>query len=145
MNTHEESSRILVYLAHPDVLRLTAFRLRLLGFDAIDVATDQQMSDAISEALPDLVIVDLDLEEGAGSKWIERLASDECTNHIPIMCVSKEGDLQDAETAFKAGAREFLLIPYDPVQLEDKVDHLLYQSQLKLQERSAQPVAAATN
>ena len=139
----KEKPRILVYLTHPTVLAVTGFRLRLLGMNAIEINTDKAMADAMAVALPDLVIIDLDLADDAGLRWIERLASDECTNHIPVMCLSTKGDLQDAEAAFKAGAREFLLIPYDPVLLEDKVDVLLHQSRLMAKEVSARTAVAA--
>lgn len=114
---------IIVYLSHPTVRDVTVFRLRLLGLNAIGVASDESMTQVMAEALPDVLIIDLDLE--SGFSWIERLANDECTSHIPIMTMSTKGDLEVAEKAVAAGALELLLIPYDPELLDDKIDSLI--------------------
>lgn len=117
--------KVLVYIAHPAVLQVTVFRLELLGMLATAACTSDEMSDALAKGLPDVVLIDLDLELGDGMRWVEKIASDECTSHIPIMCISSGGDLVEVETAFKAGARSFLISPYDPVVLEQKLVALL--------------------
>ena len=46
------------------------------------------------------------------------------------MCISEHGDLEQAETAFKAGGRGFLVAPYDPVVMEAKLLDLLQAAEL---------------
>ncbi|MEO1526865.1 MAG: response regulator [Planctomycetota bacterium] len=120
-----QAERILVYIAHPTVLEVTAFRIELMGMTANAVRSGKEFSKSLSDSLPDAVILDLDLEVGEGMTWIETLASDECTSHVPIMCISSRGDLTEAEAAYKAGARSFLIAPYDPVVLDSKLRTML--------------------
>lgn len=87
--------------------------------------TADEMSSALAAGLPDAVLIDLDLDGGEGIRWVEKIASDECTSHIPIMCLSSRGDLVEVENAFNSGARSFLISPYDPVVLETKLVALL--------------------
>lgn len=130
-----ETKKILVYIAHPTVLEVTVFRLELLGMQATGVCTEEEMTDALASGLPDATIIDL--ESGDGIRWVERIASDECTSHIPIMCISSHGDLAEVESAYNAGAGCFLISPYDPVILEMKLVALLNQESV--------PVSAAGN
>ena len=40
------------------------------------------------------------------------------------MFLSTNGDLEDVQKAYNAGADEYLVIPYDPIVLEAKVERL---------------------
>ncbi|WP_182865737.1 response regulator [Rhodopirellula sp. JC639] len=122
---NSKAKKILVYIAHPTVLEVTVFRLELLGMRTTGVSSSDEMADALTAGLPDAVLVDLDLEMGEGIRWVEKIASDECTSHIPIMCISSRGDLVEVENAYKAGAKSFVISPYDPVVLETKLVALL--------------------
>ncbi|MCA9138828.1 MAG: response regulator [Planctomycetales bacterium] len=122
---NSKKKRILVYIAEPLVLDVTVFRLELLGMAVAGAQTPEDLSDALATALPDAVIIDLDPETPDGMRWVEKIASDEVTSHVPIMCLSSRGDLIEAEQAFKAGARSLLISPYDPVLLEEKLAGML--------------------
>ncbi|MEX2121098.1 MAG: hypothetical protein WD847_16015, partial [Pirellulales bacterium] len=55
----------------------------------------------------------------------QRLSSEERTSRVPIMAFSSSGDLDDVERAFTAGAKEFVVTPYDPAVLQRKLQALL--------------------
>jgi CheY-like chemotaxis protein len=57
-------------------------------------------------------------------EFINRLSNDTRTSNIPIMFLSTNGDLDDVQKAYNAGADEYLVIPYDPLVLESKVERL---------------------
>ncbi|MGB7345742.1 MAG: response regulator [Pirellulaceae bacterium] len=124
-----ENKRVVVYVAHSIVRDVTLFRLELLGIHAIGVGSDEEMQAELAAAVPDAVVFDLDLDDGAGLRWTEKIAADECTSHVPILCFSSRGDLQEAEDAFRAGARGFLIVPFDPIVFEDKLLNLIQQAQ----------------
>jgi PleD family two-component response regulator len=46
------------------------------------------------------------------------------TSEVPVMVISTNSDLEDVQKAFNAGADEYLVIPYDPLVLEAKVERL---------------------
>ena len=60
-----------------------------------------------------------------GTEFINRLSNDTRTSDIPIMFLSTNGDLEDVQKAYNAGADEYLVIPYDPMVLESKVERLV--------------------
>jgi len=70
------------------------------------------------------VIVDHVLPGMDGVEFINRLSNDVRTSEIPIMFLSTKADLDDVQRAYNAGADEYLVIPYDPIVLESKVERL---------------------
>ena len=94
--------------------------------------TDRRMSLELSERalewlrdqLPTLVVVDHVLPGIDGIEFINRLSNDTRTSDVPIMLLSTNGDLEDVQRAYNAGADEYLVIPYDPIVLEAKVERL---------------------
>jgi DNA-binding response OmpR family regulator len=79
----------------------------------------------LRDKLPSLIIVDQMLPGMDGVEFINRLSNDTRTNEIPIMILSTKGELDDVQRAYNAGADEYLVIPYDPMVLESKVERLV--------------------
>ena len=71
-----------------------------------------------------MIIVDHVLPGMDGVEFINRLSNDTRTSDVPIMFLSTNGDLEDVKKAYNAGADEYLVIPYDPMVLEAKVERL---------------------
>lgn len=115
------TNRVFIFAAESIVGELTAFRLKLLEIAPVILNTEVALEAALQEGIPSLFIVDLDMTDIDATQLIERLSSDEITSRIPVMCMSTEGDMARAEKAYMAGARDFLVIPFDPTVLEKKV------------------------
>ncbi|MCA9227848.1 MAG: response regulator [Planctomycetales bacterium] len=115
---------------------ITAFRLELLGYavEAVPSAEDALVS--LERRRPDLILLDLHQPGMSGLEFIEQLTRDESTNTIPIMAIAIDADLESVQKAHKAGAVDYLVAPYDPTVLEEKVARQL--------ERSSAPPATPT-
>jgi CheY-like chemotaxis protein len=103
---------------------ITAFRLELLGYDVTPCQSAEQALQWLEEHLPSIVIVDTTLPGMDGIEFINRLSNDLRTSEIPVMVISTNSDLDEVQKAYTAGADEFLVIPYDPLVLETKVERL---------------------
>ena len=120
-----QSPQILLIEGDPPLLEITAFRLELLGYEVVKAANrPSRRSNGCSDHLPTLMIVDQALPGMDGIEFINRLSNDTRTSDIPIMFLSTNGDLEDVQKAYNAGADEYLVIPYDPIVLEAKVERL---------------------
>jgi DNA-binding response OmpR family regulator len=120
----DRSTTILLIEGDPTLLEITAFRLDLLGYQVITHDSAERAMEWISGQLPSLIIVDHVLPGMDGVEFINRLSNDTRTSNIPIMFLSTNGDLEDVQKAYNAGADEYLVIPYDPMVLESKVERL---------------------
>lgn len=120
----EQSPQILLVEEDPTLLEITAFRLELLGYAVVARQSAELALEWLRDQLPTLVIVDHVLPGMDGTEFINRLSNDTRTSEIPIIFLSTNGDLDDVKKAYNAGADEYLVIPYDPIVLESKVDRL---------------------
>ena len=121
----DHKMQILLVEEDPILMEITSFRLELLGFDVVTHPSAERGLEWLREQLPSLVIVDHVLPGMDGTEFINRLSNDTRTAEIPIMFLSTNGDLDDVQKAYNAGADEYLVIPYDPMVLEAKVERLL--------------------
>ena len=122
-----EVPRILFVEDDPLLAEVTAFRLELLGYQVETVSSGEDALVAMDREKPDVAIVDLVLPGMGGVELIERITSNEMTMEIAIMAISIEADIEAVQRAYNAGAREYLVAPYDPITLESKVETLLEQ------------------
>jgi DNA-binding response OmpR family regulator len=120
----DRSPIILLIEGDPTLLEITAFRLELLGYQVVSHESAERGIEWLKEQLPSLIIVDHGLPGMDGVEFINRLSNDTRTSDIPIMFLSTNGDLEDVQKAYNAGADEYLVIPYDPIVLEAKVERL---------------------
>jgi len=120
----DRSTTILLIEGDPTLLEITAFRLDLLGYQVITFDSAERAMEWINEQLPSVIIVDHVLPGMDGVEFINRLSNDTRTSNLPIMFLSTNGDLEDVQKAYNAGADEYLVIPYDPMVLEAKVERL---------------------
>jgi DNA-binding response OmpR family regulator len=119
-----QSPQILLIEGDATLLEITAFRLELLGYQVITYDSAEKALEWLKDQLPSTVIVDYVLPGMDGVEFINRLSNDTRTSDVPIMFLSTNGDLEDVQKAYNAGADEYLVIPYDPLVLEAKVERL---------------------
>lgn len=108
----------------PLLMEITAFRLELLGYEVVVLQSGERALEWLRDRLPTLIIVDHVLPGIDGIEFINRLSNETRTSDIPVMFMSTNSDLEDVHRAYNAGADEFLVIPYDPIVLETKVERL---------------------
>jgi CheY-like chemotaxis protein len=119
-----QQKKILVLEEDPTLLDITAFRLELLGYDVWPFETGAAALERIAQEAPDMVCVG-HFSDGDPVELLNRVSDDPRTASVPILMLSANSDLDQVQRAFTAGADEFLLVPYDPLVLEKKVDSLL--------------------
>lgn len=122
---HSEAPSILLVEEDETLADITAFRLELLGYCVQQARTGEEALELARASLPGLMIVDLYLPGIDGIELINRLRSDNTTAGVPVMVFSVDSDLNVVANAFAAGANDYLMTPYDPAVLQEKIAKLL--------------------
>ncbi|KKT71905.1 MAG: Two-component system sensor histidine kinase/response regulator, hybrid [Candidatus Uhrbacteria bacterium GW2011_GWE2_45_35] len=79
----------------------------------------------ISRALPDLVVVDIALEESSGLKWLKVLRHEVTTSKILIVVLTGVSDRESIHEALESGAdKYFLKSQITPHALAGQIDQL---------------------
>lgn len=118
-------SHILIVEAEEVIADITAFRLELLGFEVSVAYRGEQVNELLQERKPDLFIIDMQLPGLSGLALIEQVTASEATGKIPVIAISFDANTDQVQQAFAAGATDYLVAPFDPLVLEDKVSHLI--------------------
>lgn len=130
-NGREEES-ILIVNDLPDQLKLME---RLLGKAGYSVLTAEDGLEGFSiakQAKPDLVISDVCMPGMNGLEFCRLLRSDNDLRLVPILLLSAlQNDTESVVEGLRAGADEYLAVPFDASQLVAKVARLLERSRLE--------------
>lgn len=120
-----DTPHVLLLEEEPVLADITAFRLELLGYRVTCVHSGESLLQQLIDHTPDLMIIDTYVPDMSSMELINRVTSDSRYGHIPILVFSVEADLEAVQKAFAAGAKDYLVTPYDPAVLEHKVETLL--------------------
>lgn len=77
------------------------------------------------EHMPDLIISDLMMPEMNGFELCKRIKGDEITNHIPFIMLTARVEREDKIEGLEAGAIDYLMKPFDSLELKFKVQNVL--------------------
>jgi DNA-binding response OmpR family regulator len=121
----KQHSHILIVEAEEVIADITAFRLELLGFDVSVAYTGEQVNELLQTRKPDLFIIDMQLPGISGLVLIEQVTASEATGKIPVIAISFDANTDQVQQAFAAGAADYLVAPFDPLVLEEKVANLM--------------------
>ncbi len=107
-----------------DLMILTKILLKELYF-SIDLATGvQQALTRVKVNKPDVILLDLVLQEEEGFLLIEKLQSNKTTKNIPIIAITARALLEDEKKSEELGVSEFITKPYDKHELITKITRL---------------------
>jgi CheY-like chemotaxis protein len=120
-----QTPQILLVVEEPLLAEITAFRLELLGYEVTTQQSAELALEWLCDHLPAVLIVDQVLPGMDGMELVNRLSDDVRTSEIPVVMLSTNADLEEVQRAYNAGADEYLVIPYDPLVMEAKVERLV--------------------
>jgi two-component system phosphate regulon response regulator PhoB len=118
--------RVLIVEDQPDIRKLIRMTLEFEDFE-IHEASDGAFGLSMARAtLPDIVLLDVMMPgELDGLQVCQRLKQDSVTRYIKVVLLTARGQARDREAGQQAGADEYLVKPFSPLQLIETIDRLL--------------------
>lgn len=115
---------ILIVDDEEDLVKVTTFRLKSLGYNVAAGVNGQEALDLIKEKRPDLVLLDLRLPVMDGRDVCKAVKADPELKDIPIVMFTASTE-QISVQAKEAGADGFLVKPFEQEQLIAVLDKFL--------------------
>jgi DNA-binding response OmpR family regulator len=81
----------------------------------------------------DLVVLDLGLPDGDGVDWLTRLRTNDRT--IPVIMLTARDRIADRVRGLKSGADDYLVKPFDPDELDARIEAVCRRRQISRGER----------
>lgn len=120
-----KQKKILLIENDPMLVQLLKYPLEEEGY-AIILASDGKEGLAVARReQPHLVILDFKLPTAKGNDIAKSLSKDPATSHQRILMVADENQLENLEIGPRASADDYLIKPFNPVELISKVKPLL--------------------
>ena len=118
-------AKIVVAEDEPDNRELIAFTLRFAGHEVITGSNGLEGYDLIKLNRPDLAMFDVRMPKMTGYDACKKVKADPEISHIPVVFLSAKGQENEIEQGLAAGAEEYLLKPFAPDQLTERVKAIL--------------------
>jgi DNA-binding response OmpR family regulator len=118
-------ARILIAEDEPDIRELVAFTLRFAGHEVTTTANGEEALQQASQIVPDIIIMDVRMPKMTGYDACRAMKADLMLKDIPVVFLSAKGQDSEIQTGLEAGAEEYLLKPFAPDQLVERVKNIL--------------------
>ena len=130
-NGHEDNS-VLIVNDEPDQLTLMGSLLHKAGYSVLTADDGLEGLTLARRERPDLVISDVSMPRMNGLEFCRELRADSELKTVPILLVSAlQKDTESVVAGLRAGADDYLEIPFDSARLVAKVSRLLERSRVE--------------
>ncbi len=118
-------TKILIAEDEPDIRDLIAFTLRFSGYEVVAVGNGAEALDAAPVEMPDLIMMDVRMPRMTGYEACQQMKLDSRIKDIPVVFLSAKGQDSEIKTGLEVGASEYLLKPFAPTELTERVKQIL--------------------
>lgn len=117
----------MIYIVEDDdnIRELIAYTLNHSGFKTVGFPLPSDFWKAISETLPEAVLLDIMLPEEDGLQILKKLRSSSATARIPVMMITARGSEYDKVIGLDSGADDYLAKPFGMMELVARIKALL--------------------
>lgn len=127
-------ARILIVDDQPANVRLLEKILAAGGFHDVTGITDsRQAVDRIRKEQPDILLLDLQMPHVDGFEVMRLLADDAETTDLPVLVLTADATTDSKRRSLAGGANDFLVKPFDSVEVLLRIDNLLQMGWLRSQ------------
>ncbi len=118
-------AKILIAEDEPDIRELVAFTLQFAGYEVVSASNGEEAIQLAKDELPDLILMDVRMPRMTGYEACKILKQDPNLVETPVVFLSAKGQEAEIQTGLDAGADEYLLKPFAPDQLTERVKSIL--------------------
>ncbi|HEY4999763.1 MAG TPA: phosphate regulon transcriptional regulator PhoB [Usitatibacter sp.] len=119
------AASILVVEDEPAIQELISVTLTRNGHTVRRTANAAEAYRAVSEALPDVILLDWMLPDGSGLAIARRLRSEARTREVPIIMLTARAADDDKVAGLDSGADDYVTKPFSPRELESRIQAVL--------------------
>ena len=118
-------TKILIAEDEPDIRELVAFTLRFAGYEVVAANNGEEAVQTASRELPDLILMDVRMPRMTGYDACRVMKANPDLADVPVVFLSAKGQETEIQTGLDSGAEEYLLKPFAPNQLTERVRAIL--------------------
>lgn len=109
--------------------RIVADRLALKGYNMITATNGEEGFEKARKEKPDLIITDVIMPKMSGFELCKKIREENDIKSTPVIILTSKGQTTDKIEGLKTGGDDYLTKPFDPQELEARVEALLRRTQ----------------
>jgi len=125
-------ARVLVVEDDPEVVSFLTKLLIYLGYDVARVADGREALVWLQHDVPDVILTDILMPHMDGLHFCRAVRHDPRTCLIPVIMLSARAELQERLEGFRAGADDYIIKPFDVLELKARLESILLRSQREI-------------
>lgn len=118
-------ANILIVEDESPILELLALNISQAGYNPLRAISAEHAEKLISEALPDIILLDWMLPGMSGIDFAKKLRSNALTKAIPIIMLTARSDELDKVKGLEVGADDYITKPFSPRELNARIKAVL--------------------
>lgn len=118
---------LLIYIAEDDenIREIECYALKNSEFETVGFCNGAELIKALSERLPELIILDIMMPDEDGLSILRKIRSQENTKFIPVIMVTAKTTEMDKVKGLDMGADDYITKPFGVMELVSRVRALL--------------------
>ena len=127
----------MIYCLEDDngIRELVIYTLTVSGFEAKGFSEPKSFWKALSEDLPELILLDIMLPEEDGISILKKLRSNSFSANIPVIMTTAKGTEYDKVIGLDLGADDYLAKPFGMMEMVSRVKAVLRRAEPKTEDR----------
>jgi DNA-binding response OmpR family regulator len=118
-------AKVVIAEDEPDIRDLIRFTLQFAGYEVFAGNNGEEGYELTKREKPDIVLMDVRMPKMTGYEACRKIKADPELKGIPVIFLSAKGQEAEIQSGLDAGADEYLLKPFAPDQLTERIREIL--------------------
>ena len=118
-------AKILIAEDERDIRDLITLTLRFAGHEVVATPNGEEAYHKAQEIIPDLIMMDVRMPRMTGYEACRLMKEVDELKPVPVIFLSAKGQESEVAAGLEAGAVEYILKPFAPNELTDRVAAIL--------------------
>ena len=124
LNASATSSKVVIGVDDaPENLFLLQSTLKKAGYTFMGVHSGSECLALVSRVIPRLILLDVEMPVMDGFETCRRLRDNRELGHVPVAFLTARKTPEDVKRGLGLGGNDFIIKPFDPVKLLDRVKY----------------------
>ncbi len=110
----------------PTMRRIIVNTLKRIGYtDVVEASNGKEALAKLYSEKIDFIITDWNMPEMDGLEFVNAIKADDNYKDLPILMITTRGVKEDIIDAMKAGVSSYIVKPFSPQTLKEKIESIL--------------------
>jgi DNA-binding response OmpR family regulator len=112
-----------VFIVDDEVVNLKMAKNALSAYyDVFPLDSGKALLDMLASVQPDLILLDIMMPEMDGLETLKHIKANKHTVNTPVVFLTSKGDIGTVLEGISGGIKDYIIKPFDPTQLRERID-----------------------